>query len=156
MSWRSALCWGLTAYGFLSLAGHVSGVRVLTAAGQILVAAPLPVVFTDRGGFEDFALEYTVEGRMVEGREFRTKITRENMAQLHGPISRRGVYMTAFSLRPNLPDRVADSIFKYGFCGTNILPEALGVPGQTDNAAIHVTTRTRGEFKYWRYGIDCP
>ena len=49
------------AIGLLQIIGFATGQKWLKGIGQITVASPLPVVFTEQKGCETFALDFSVE-----------------------------------------------------------------------------------------------
>ena len=51
----------LVAIGLLQIIGFATGQKWLKGIGQIMVASPLPIVFTEQQGCETFALDFSIE-----------------------------------------------------------------------------------------------
>ena len=51
----------LVLLGLLQIIGFATGQKWLKGIGQVSVASPLPIVFTEQKGCETFALDFTLE-----------------------------------------------------------------------------------------------
>jgi hypothetical protein len=149
--------------GLLNLLGHVSGAASVSRIGFLSAASPLPLVFTDRGGYEDFATTYRLEIRCAAHRSHSVEVDKRHLARLAGPFDRRGAYVSAFLYAPLLDDELFRAVATSGFCSSERPLAALFVPehargGQPITGfTLSVGSRTRGrELVRTGRSLRCP
>lgn len=148
----SSLLLGL---GLLQMIGYLTGIQPLRALGAASSASPLPLVFSDVKGLETFASEFSVK---IETENHSTKeffITPELYSRLKGAYNRRNVYGAALSYAPRLPEKLWQSVFRYGFCEKGPLAEAFQVNEPIQKASLHIRTKTRGREDVWDLPVLC-
>lgn len=142
--WRKVGIALLLLVGLLQPLGQLAGWRVLKGLGMVLVASPLPLVFSHFRGLETFSSEFTLQVTTRSGRVVATRLTPKNYALLGGPYNRRNVYgaVAAYGVKlteGSEPDLVR-GVLTYGFCkGPLLEPLALAEPVRS--ARIHVVNR---------------
>jgi len=95
-----ALPWLLVMIGVLQMVGFVTQLRPLQHLGSLLVASPLPFVFTSVRGYENFASHYTFDFKLENAQHVRFLLTPEVYNRLSGPYGRRAPYVHVLFLSP--------------------------------------------------------
>ncbi|MFT7507765.1 MAG: hypothetical protein ACI92I_000933 [Acidimicrobiales bacterium] len=136
----------LIGVGLLAVLGHVLENRSLTALGYATAASPLPLPFTDAGGFqESFAHTYNITIKTTAGK---IVTFQPHDVSLSGPHKRKIPYLSSvvFSSK-NYP--LVESILTYTFCGTdNPIRASFGIESVAI-IYIHVTSNTPGNPGSW-------
>lgn len=147
----------LLAVGLLEPVGYMTGIGIFEELGYISVSSPLPIVFTDRAGMEDFASRYTLSWtRKDDGKTLEKEITSTDFARLSGPFNRRGVYATAIGYPPRLSARLWKPVLLYGFCRSQVLGMAIGETSPLHSFQLTLSTRTEGRNDQWNFQVNCP
>ena len=77
----------LVAIGLLQVIGFATGHKWLKGIGQITVASPLPIVFTEQKGCETFALDFSIEYEDENGSRGLIPVTLKFMQILTNPTT---------------------------------------------------------------------
>jgi hypothetical protein len=149
--------------GLLNMLGYITGASTVSRIGFLSAASPLPLVFTDRGTYEDFAATYRLEIRCAAHRGHSVEIDKRHLARLAGPFDRRGAYASAFVYAPLLDDEVFRAVAASGFCSNERPLAALLVPEHARGGepitgfTLTVGSRTRGrELVRTGRSLRCP
>jgi len=141
--------------GLIRLFGYLTGIDSIRNLGVFTVASPLPLVFTDRGDYEDFATEYTVVFFLKGGKHFKLPVTSEFYSSLDGPFDRRGTYSKAFFYLPFLRYDLWKSIIGFGFCENGPLARGLKLKEEISRLLILVSTKTKGKERTFLRELEC-
>ena len=148
MSWRNHAAAGFLLFGFVQMAGDVTGSRLLKGLGAASAIAPSPKVFCDMSGIEPFASTFVVTIHKQQTSSF--TITPDTYGRLKGPYNRRNVYGAAIAGAPLLPEKMRQTVLDYAFAPDGPLGRELGVTkGAQVTLAIH--TNTRGRDNTWTF-----
>jgi len=148
------LCAALVALGLLQALGYLTQQRWLKGIGQVSVAAPLPIVFTQQKGMETFAANFYLDYETQEGEKKRVLITPALYSQFSAPYNYRNVLGAAISYGPIMPDEVWQSVLYFSFQEPGKLAKSLGLKPPLKNASIFIQTRTQGRRNTWTLKID--
>jgi hypothetical protein len=141
--------------GLLQALGYVLHNDTLRGLGIVSVASPLPLVFTDRNGFEDFASRFDLRLVGTDGVVREHTLTASDFSQVGGPFNRRAPYAAAIAYAPRLPRRSTRPILHYAFCKTNLLAGVWPGGGHPRDVTLTVMTRTRGRAGVWMFRTEC-
>jgi hypothetical protein len=120
------------------------------------MASPLPLVFTDREGMEDFAQQYVLRFRARGGDEQRQTLQARDLRRVDGAFARRAAYAAAIAYGPRLPEALWRPALEYGFCERRVLSQAVGVREPLSVVVIELISRTRGRSQHgWKASIRC-
>ena len=141
--------------------GHLFNATILQNIGAITVASPLPLVFTDRWGMEDFASRYFVKWKGASDATGSARISgarrlkSSDFRRLPGPFTRKDVYATAVAYAPRLPETLWRPVLEYGFCRSGPLWTALAVGIPFGSFQLEVATQTAGRSDTWKFDVTC-
>jgi hypothetical protein len=135
--------------------GFLLGYPPLEAFGFASMSSPLPRVFTDRAGMEDFALAYRLSIRTKSGQREERDLHASDFSRLEGPFARRAAYSAAIGYAPRLPDSLWQNALHYGFCETATLGDALELREPPALVKLTLTSKTRGRPKHWTVSVRC-
>ena len=149
--------------GLLNMLGHLTGSATVSRIGFLSAASPLPLVFTNRGTYEDFAATYRLEIRCAAHGRHSVEVDKRHFARLAGPFDRRGAWASAFIYAPLLDDELFQAVAASGFCSKERPLAAMLVPehasGGSPIAGFTLTfgSRTRGrELVRTGRSVRCP
>lgn len=152
---RNLLAVALMIFGCLQMAGYLADAPALRGIGAASAAAPFPKVFSDVGGHETFAADFTLHGLDGAGTPFSLAITPELYSRLEGPYNRRNVYGAALSYAPRLPKPLWESVWCHGFGKDGPLRREFGLPSGAHALEITIKTRTAGRDDSWLLSPSC-
>jgi hypothetical protein len=155
MSFRSLLAWLLVIIGLLSMLGHVSRQKIFFRLGMLTVASPLPLVFTDRRGMEDFANEYSLIYSTAESPLKEISLQSKELARLEGSFTRKAVFAAAIAYAPRLPRALWRAVLGYGFCHSGPLAQAIEEKSPLRSYKLVVRTLTKGRTDEWEFRGKC-
>ncbi len=150
---RQILCVFLIVIGFFQMLGHVFRQPWLKGIGQILIASPLPIVFTQQKGIETFASDFFLEFEDVQGVSSVIPITHVLYKLFHAPYNYRNVIGAAISYGPILPEPVWQSILFFAFQSPGKVSKALRLNAPLSNLTITIKTKTRNRMDVWRLKV---
>ncbi len=142
--------------GLLSPVGYLGHWPALELLGRASAASPLPLVFYDMDGYEEFASLPTLVVRTRAGQELIVPITAETVARLRGPVIRLHPYILGVSEGPRKQAGLLDPLLTFAFCDPGRLAEELGLPRPLDAVTLRYTTRTEGRSWFWTREVACP
>lgn len=145
----------LLGVGLLEIIGYLSGSDVLSGLGALTAASPLPLVFTDREGMEDFANQYFLSWMTRGQKKSTAQLTSQEFSRVSGPFGRKGAYATVVGYAPRLPAELVRSVLKQGFCQRHILAQALIGEPDIQSFELKLSTRTTGRADSWSYTVSC-
>jgi len=127
----------LVAIGLLQVIGFATGQKWLNGIGQITVASPLPIVFTEQKGCETFALDFSIEYEDENGGRGLIPVTPQVYANFDEPYNYRNVLGAAISYGAILPEKIWRPILEFAFIN----------PGTIGRTFIVFDEQKKDEFK---------
>lgn len=151
---RNILSVLLIAIGLLQIVGFISQLSWLKGVGQLTVASPLPIVFTQQKGIETFASNFYIEYEEKPESKKRIQITPALYHKFKAPYNYRNVLGATISYGPILPKNMVNSVLNFCFQSPGEISKALGLIPPLKNARIIIETRTFGRNDVWELKIE--
>lgn len=153
MKLRSLATWGLVTLGLSQMIAHMIGFSGLKKVGAISVASPLPLVFSEKHGWETFASTFQL--RLSEDGQIREiELRPEHFKQLNAPYQYRNAIGAAVSYGPVLPEDVTRSVLHYAFQSPGPVSQALGLEPPLREAQLVVRSKTKGrQDQVWTFDL---
>ena len=101
--------------GLLQIIGFATGQKWLKGIGQLTVASPLPIVFTEQKGCETFALDFSIEYGYENGHKGVLPVTPQVYSCFDEPYNYRNVLGAAISYGAILPEKIWRPILEFAF-----------------------------------------
>ena len=101
--------------GLLQIIGFATGQKWLKGIGQIMVASPLPIVFTEQQGCETFALDFSIEYEDETGSRGIVPVTPQVYANFDEPYNYRNVLGAVISYGAILPEKIWRPVLEFAF-----------------------------------------
>ena len=101
--------------GLLQIIGFATGQKWLKGFGQITVASPLPIVFTEQQGCETFALDFSIEYEDETGSRGLFPVTPQVYANFDEPYNYRNVLGAVISYGAILPEKIWRPVLEFAF-----------------------------------------
>ena len=159
----------LIALGLLQIIGFATGQKWLKGIGQLTVASPLPIVFTEQKGCETFALDFSIEYEDESGGRGLIPVTPQVYANFDEPYNYRNVLGAAISYGAILPEKIWRPILEFAFINPGTIGRTFIVfdeqkkdefkdnPRETKplkQVTIHLSARTAGRAnKSWELKV---
>ena len=105
----------LVGIGLLQIIGFATGQKWLKGFGQITVASPLPIVFTEQQGCETFALDFSIEYEDETGSRGLFPVTPQVYANFDEPYNYRNVLGAVISYGAILPEKIWRPVLEFAF-----------------------------------------
>lgn len=145
--------------GSLQIIGFITQIDILRNVGRLLIASPLPFVFSDFRGLETFSLEFTIRGETNDGKTIKKVITPEVYGEFEGPYNRRNVYGAVLAYGPKLTEPtekpMVDSVLNYGFCNKGPLTGLFGTTTPIKKVLISAKSKARGDGSTYSMEVLC-
>ena len=151
---RRILSWALVVLGLLQSAGWCLRQDWLRGLGQLSVASPLPIVFTEVDGVETFALDIYLQYRDSEGGLRMTRIDSALYSQFDAPYNYRNVIGAAVSYGPVMPEEIRDPVLHYAFAEPGDLVKSLGLEPPLADGTLVLKSRTADSNASWTIPIE--
>ena len=143
--------------GLLQIVGYSFQLDSIRGLGFLSVAAPLPIVFTDRGGnYEDFATEYEFHLSFESGIIKSFAFDRKAFAELSGPLDRRGVYSSALMYMPLQSPEAWASVIRAAFCQRGAFTNLFALKEEPSKIQLLIRTKTLGRERELSQETECP
>lgn len=159
----------LVAIGLLQVFGFATGQEWLRGVGQITVASPLPIVFTEQKGCETFALDFSIEYVDETGHRGLVPVTPQIYAIFDEPYNYRNVLGAAISYGAILPEEIWRPVLEFAFIDPGLIGQTfIAFHDQTKNdpggigskaksltqVIIHLKAKTAGrENESWELKV---
>lgn len=115
----------VVAFGLMRLIGDTFQIKMLDQIGFASGFSPLPLVFSDRGGVEDFAHAMKINYVTVSGKSKTTYFDQKMYSSIKGPLSYVGTYSVAIAYSPRFPENFWKPALIRGFCHRGALAQAM-------------------------------
>lgn len=139
----------LVCLGLLQSFGHVTGLKLFKQLGQVSVASPLPIVFTQKKDFlETFALEYTLMYVTDSNQTKSIQITPELYAKIDKPYNYRNVLGAVIAYGPMLSKELVSSVLNYAFIKPAVMSQAFKLE-PFNKAQIQLKSKTKNVDKIY-------
>jgi hypothetical protein len=143
----------LVCVGLLKIIGFSAGWKWMEGIGSVLVASPLPIVFTEQKGVETFAHEFHLEYRDRDGKKMVLPITPALYGQFDAPYNYRNVIGAAISYGPVMPEKLWKPILHYSFVEPGEISSSMGLRTPLREASVKLRTKTKGRDDSWELVI---
>ena len=140
--------------GLLQIIGFATGQKWLKGIGQITVASPLPIVFTEQQGCETFALDFSVEYIDCKNRMGKIPITPQIYSRFDGPYNYRNVVGAAISYGAILPEEIWKAVLTYAFIEPGEVGRAFNLETPLRKVTVQLDSRTKGKKNIWRLPVE--
>jgi|TARA_B100000123_G_C25519308_1_gene335933 hypothetical protein len=144
----------LVGIGLLQIIGFATGQKWLKGIGQITVASPLPIVFTEQKGCETFALDFSVEYVDSNNQQGTISITPQIYSRFDGPYNYRNVVGAAISYGAILPEKIWKAVLMYAFIEPGEVGRAFNLETPLRKVTVQLNSRTKGKNKVWRLPVE--
>ena len=144
----------LVAIGLIQILGFATGQKWLKGIGQITVASPLPIVFTEQQGCETFALDFSVEYVDNNNQTGEIQITPQIYSRFDGPYNYRNVVGAAISYGAILPEKIWKAVLTYAFIDPGEVGRAFNLETPLRKVTVHLVSRTKGKKNVWRLPVE--
>jgi hypothetical protein len=146
--------------GSLQIVGYSLSLTPVRQLGQLLVASPLPLVFSHFRGMETFSPQFSVTARSPEGQSQTVEVDSRLYSHFPGPYARRNVYGAVFAYGAKLTEpnekAMADAVFRYAFCQPGSLRAIFDQMSSVSGVEIAVRPRARAqESSEWKIEVGC-
>ena len=158
--------------GLLQIIGFGTGQKWLKGIGQITVASPLPIVFTEQEGCETFALDFSIEYKDVTGKRGLVPVTPQVYANFNEPYNYRNVLGAVISYGAILPEKIWRPVLEFAFFDPGTIGQtfvAFGNQKKDDHVGtlneakslkqviVRSRSKTAGrENEFWELKVGAP
>lgn len=144
----------VVAMGLIRLVGDTFRIKTLDQIGFASGFSPLPLVFSDRQGDEDFAHLIKIDYQTKSGLKKSTVFDQKFYSNIEGPLNLVGTYSVAIAYFPRFPEMLWKPALTYGFCHQGTLARAMN---ETENISsveinIHHLEKSSG---HWKESFTC-
>ncbi len=139
--------------GLSRFVGDTFRIELLDNLGFASGFSPLPLVFSDRQGIEDFAHEI----KLTFHNESNKKIVyfdQQAYTNIEGPLNRVGVYAIALAYSPRFPKSLWENVLKVGLCKNGALYKAFLLDSNVDKVFIEISHLERKNL-FWNIEVLC-
>ena len=140
--------------GLLQIIGFATGQKWLKGIGQITVASPLPIVFTEQKGCETFALDFSIEYEDETGSRGLVPVTPQVYANFDEPYNYRNVLGAAISYGAILPEEIWKAVLTYAFIEPGEVGRAFNLETPLRKVTVQLDSRTKGKKNIWRLPVE--
>ena len=146
----------LVLLGLLQIIGFATGQKWLRGIGQVSVASPLPLVFTEQKGCETFALDFVLEYEDKNGQVGQVPITPQLYARFDAPYNYRNVVGAAISYGAILPESIWKPVLTFAFIKPGTLGRSFDLETPLRKVTVHLKARTAGRNDTWQLTVEGP
>lgn len=141
--------------GLLRFIGDTLRIKSLDQIGFVSGFSPLPLVFSDRGGVEDFAHHMLLSYVTLSGLKKEILFDQKLYSKIEGPLYLVGTYSVAIAYSPRFPKDFWEPVLQYGLCKDGSLKSAIGEKEKILSIEIDIQ-HFENKTKHWREKIVCP
>ena len=152
---RAGLAVLLTGAGLLQIAGSALGSPFLIGVGQLTGVAPLPRVFSQRGGIDSFARRAVVEVWTADGGRREIAVDRRFGRDLDGPVVRRAAYAHGALLAGLSPSPKPAALLERAFCAPADVASELGVTAPVERLRVRNWSALANDEPYGTLEVRC-
>ncbi len=117
--------------------------------------SPLPLVFSDREGIEDFAHSMRINYITQSQKKKSVTFDEDFYSKIDGPLYLVGTYSVAIAYSPRFPKNFWVPVIQYGFCKDSTLKKAINEHEKILTIEILINHYENIE-KQWKENISCP
>lgn len=139
--------------GLIRFLGDTFQIKPLDQLGFISGFSPLPLVFSDRMGIEDFAHQIQIK-YSIDNHEYNKEFNQEAYANIEGPLTRVGVYAIALAYSPRFPKNLWENTLSYGFCKNGPLAKSIHAHKEIENVKVDIL-HLKDTTKKWEINFTC-
>lgn len=144
----------VVAMGLMRLVGDTFRVKVLDQIGFASGFSPLPLVFSDREGVEDFAHVMKLDYVTMSGEKKSTYFDQKMYSNIEGPLSLVGTYSVAIAYSPRFPKNFWLPALTRGFCQNGALAKAMNEKELIKSVELNIHHLEKSHL-HWKENIEC-
>jgi hypothetical protein len=144
----------VVAFGLMRLFGDTFRIKTLDQIGFGSGFSPLPLVFSDREGVEDFAHVMKIDYTTLSGLKKSTVFDQAFYSNIQGPIFLVGTYSVAIAYSPRFPETLWRPVLEYGFCKGRTLALAMNEKESIRSVEINIHHLEKAAL-HWKETITC-
>ncbi|MBY0414369.1 MAG: hypothetical protein K2Q18_09395, partial [Bdellovibrionales bacterium] len=111
--------------GLIRFFGDTFQISALDKIGFASGFSPLPLVFSDRKGVEDFAHVIDVTYQLKNGQTKEKIFNQEVFLNLKGPQTKSSIYAIGLAYSTRFPEALWGNTLRYGFCNVGPMAQAF-------------------------------
>ncbi len=140
--------------GLARFVGDTFRFKKLDAISFAFGVSPLPLVFSDREGVEDFAHQTKILILDNNQEKVEKYFDKKAFQNLTGSQSRVAIYSIALTYSPRFPELLWRNAIQKGFCNNGALAQSLELKSEIKKATV-LTTHLIDPNKTWSFNIEC-
>ncbi|MBC7712898.1 MAG: hypothetical protein H7177_06140 [Rhizobacter sp.] len=144
----------IVAMGLLRFAGDTFRIKKLDQIGFASGFSPLPLVFSDREGIEDFAHIMKINYVTVSGIHKSVDFDQKFYSSIPGALSMVGTYAVAIAYSPRFPEMLWKPALVYGFCNHGTLARTMNENELIKSVEIRITHLEKN-YLTWGQKLEC-
>ena len=144
----------VVAFGLMRLFGDTFRIKPLDQIGFASGFSPLPLVFSDREGVEDFAHVMKIDYVTESGLKKSTTFDQTFYSNIKGPLFLVGTYSVAIAYSPRFPETLWRPALIYGFCNGGTLAVAMNEKELIKSVEINIHHLEKAAL-HWKETISC-
>lgn len=144
----------VVAFGLLRLVGDTFRIKTLDQIGFASGFSPLPLVFSDREGVEDFAHLIKIDYATKSGSKKTTEFDQTFYRNLEGPLYYVGTYSVAIAYFPRFPKSLWQPVLLHGFCNHGAMAKAMKEQELIDRVEINIHHLEKAGL-HWKEAFTC-
>ena len=144
----------VVAAGMMRFFGDTFRIKKLDQIGFASGFSPLPLVFSDREGIEDFAHVMKIDYVTVSGAHHTTYFDQKFYSHIKGPLSLVGTYSVAIAYSPRFPENFWKPAIIHGFCNRGTLAKSINEDELIKSIEITISHFEKS-YLFWRQNLEC-
>jgi hypothetical protein len=144
----------VVAMGLMRFVGDTFRIKILDQIGFASGFSPLPLVFSDREGVEDYAHNMKINYETISNIKKTTYFDQTMYGNISGPLHLVGTYSVAIAYSPRFPENFWKPVLTFGFCNHGSLSQALKEIELIKSIEIEITHLEKANLK-WIQKIEC-
>lgn len=140
--------------GMMRFIGDTLQIKKLDQIGFASGFSPLPLVFSDREGVEDFAHVMKIDYVTASGTKKTSYFDQKLFSSIEGPLFLVGTYSVAIAYSPRFPEMLWKPALLFGFCNGGTLAKSMHETELIKSVEINITHMEKSYAK-WRQTLEC-
>ena len=139
----------------LRILSQVTSIESLDGIGFMTGFSPLPIVFSDKSGYEDFTTRINISFPQKNGKTIEQKLDYKIISKLDGPLYRIGILGVSLGYAYRFPEEFWLKNWKYMFCESGIGQKII--PNFNNQKEFSITLKVLKNSKWilFKKGILC-
>ncbi len=140
--------------GMMRFVGDTFRIKKLDQLGFASGFSPLPLVFSDREGIEDFAHVMKIDYVTMSGLHKTTYFDQKFYSNIEGPLNLVGTYSVAIAYSPRFPEMLWRPALLHGFCNNGTLAKTMKETELIRSVEINISHLEKSYLR-WRQSLEC-